>query len=113
MKALGKLMNLTKGSLIAKECFLVETNFERARGLMFSQKKCLVFKCDGFLPVHSFFVFFPITLLYIKKRRVVEKHLLMPFTAHYKNSHPAEYMIEVPGECNAKKGDRVAWVEDS
>lgn len=113
MKAIGSVRNLTRGSIVAKECFYAETALQRIRGLMFSPKRCLLFKCNGFLPVHSLFVFFPITLLYIRKGRVVERHFLKPFTLHYKNKQPAEYLLEVPGECAVKRGERIAWVGGS
>ena len=70
-------------------------------GLMFSKKNkelALVFefKKEQIIPIHMFFVFFPIDLIFLDKhKKVVElKEDLRPFN-FYKPENKAKYIIEL------------------
>lgn len=71
----------------------------KAIGLMFSfRPKILVFsfKKEKFIPLHMFFVFRTIDVLFLdSKKKIVEKATLRPFSV-YIPIHKAKYVIEMP-----------------
>lgn len=92
------IKNLTKNAVLSEDARLCR-GFSKYIGLMFSKKKTLVFefKKEEMIPIHMFFVFFPICLIYLdKNKRVVEiKRNLEPFS-YYTPKNKAKYLIEVP-----------------
>ena len=81
--------------------------WSKARGLMFSRKRNLMFVFDDEerRGLHMFFVFFPIDVLFLdKNKRIVEiKKNLMPFT-FYKSKEKAMYVVELTEPHNYKIG---------
>ncbi|MBI4141320.1 DUF192 domain-containing protein, partial [Candidatus Woesearchaeota archaeon] len=66
----------------------------QTRGLMFSRKKTLVFvfNKEKYVPLHTFFVFFPITVLFLDdKIKVVEQTIMKPFR-FYNPKNKAKYV---------------------
>lgn len=86
--------------MIAKKARICYSPITKAIGLMFSSKKkslVLVFRKEQKTPLHMLFVFFPIDVLFLdKKRKVVEiKRNFRPFS-FYSPSKESMYVIEVP-----------------
>ena len=75
---------------------------------MFSRKKNLLFVFDKEqrVPLHNFFVFYPINLVFLDKdKKVIEiKKNFKPFT-FYTSKNKAMYLLETPFEINYKIGD--------
>jgi uncharacterized membrane protein (UPF0127 family) len=73
-----------------------------------------VFEKEKIVPLHMFFVFFPIDVVYLdKKRKVVEiKENFMPFTFYNPNKRAA-YVVELPKgsvkSSNTKIGDTLRF----
>jgi len=70
----------------------------KAVGLMFSGRKrvVLVFKKEKIVPLHTFFVFFPIKVEFLNsKRKVVEKTVMKPFS-FYSSKKKARFVVETP-----------------
>ena len=64
------IKNNTKHTLIAKNFQLCTTLLSKAKGLMFSRKKnhknlVFVFDEEKKIPLHMFFVFYPIDIVYL------------------------------------------------
>ena len=80
------------------ELKVVNSVFGKARGLMFSRKKNLVFVFDKEqrIGLHMLFVFFPIDVLFLDKdKRIVEiKKNFRPFS-FYKSREKAKYVVEI------------------
>jgi len=89
----------TKTNIITKKESYCKNAFTQTKGLMFSQKKILVFiwKSEKLRPIHMFFVFFPIDLFYLNKNReIIEiKKNVKPF-GFYNPKKKAQYLIEAP-----------------
>ncbi len=84
---------------------VIKSAFGKARGLMFSRKKNIMFVFDEekMVPLHNFFVFFPIDVLYLDKdKKIVEiKKDFKPFT-YYKPKNKAMYVVEIAIDRNKK-----------
>ena len=83
----------------------------QALGLMFSRRQTLlfVFRKPRRVRIHSWFVFFPITLLFLdSSQRVIESTRLGPFSYYAARQH-ASYLIEIPRPIRIKNGEKVAW----
>lgn len=110
------LENTTKNRILTKNFKLCEDLLSKAKGLMFSKPKTLIFTFDKEkrILLHMFFVFFPIDVVFLdKNRRVVEiKTNFKPFII-YKSKRKAKYVIEFPlgmiNNKNIKIGDKVKW----
>lgn len=81
----------------------------KARGLMFSKKKNLIFVFDDEKrrSLHMFFVFFPIDVLFLdKNKKIVEiKRDFKPFS-FYKPKNKSKYVIELTEKTKYKKGEK-------
>ena len=87
-------------------------------GLMFRTRKTLVFAFpkrtllfdkDPYVSVHTWFVFFPLTLLYLDEhRKVVEKAYVQPFSS-FTPKHRACYIVEIPGRTPIAINDSVTF----
>ena len=77
---------------------ICRSSWSKARGLMFSRKKNLIFVFDKEkrVSLHMWFVFFPIDVLFLDRdRRVVEiKRNFRPFS-FYTSKNKAKYVIEI------------------
>lgn len=86
--------------------------WSKARGLMFSSKKSLVFAFDKdkHVPLHMMFVFFPIDVYYLNaNKQVIEvKKNFKPFT-FYTPKNKARFVLEVPSPSSFSVGDVVSF----
>ena len=83
----------------------------QTRGLMFSRKKTLVFvfNKEKYVPLHTFFVFFPITVLFLnEKKRIVEETVMRPFKL-YTPKKKAKYVVELPFETKRNVGEQILF----
>ncbi len=107
-------MNRTNGAVLAEEYGLCSSVMKKARGLMFSRQRSLVFPFDSerIVPLHMLFVFYPIDVLFLDKdKRVAEiKENFRPFT-FYTPKQRAKYVIELPAgvvsETHTKTNDYI------
>jgi len=70
----------------------------QAIGLMFSRKrKCiLAFGKEQIIPLHTWFVFFPIEVEFFdSSKRLVERAVMQPFST-YTPKMKAQYVVETP-----------------
>ena len=82
--------------------------WSKARGLMFSKKKDLlfIFKSEQYISLHMLFVFFPIWAIYLDKDKTVTKiKKLNPFVSSVRGK--AKYILELTEKSNLKIGDQV------
>ncbi len=92
------IRNKTKESVLAESYKLCKSVFSKARGLMFSKQKSLVFvfKKERVVSLHMLFVFYKIDVLFLdKNKKVVEiKEGLKPF-GFYFPKNPCCYVLEL------------------
>jgi len=102
------IINRTTGETISTKENICKTLLKQARGLMFSKKKVLLFpfKKQKKIVLHNFFVFYPLTLLFLDDtKKIIEiKKNFKPFTV-YSSKKRATYLIETPYSFNGKIGD--------
>ncbi|MFW5991103.1 MAG: DUF192 domain-containing protein [Candidatus Nanoarchaeia archaeon] len=107
------IVNHTRDKVIATDYTLCKSIFSKALGLMFSRPKTLVFRFsqEKIIPLHMFFVFFPIDVIYLDKNmKVVEVvENFKPFS-YYRPKKPAQYVVEIPaGSANGTRaGDKLS-----
>ena len=102
---MAKYVEILKGNLILAKAKYLDHFLPKVRGLMFAKPLLrgkgvvLVASHESILDstIHMLFVFFPIDVLFLdKKKRVVEiKKNLKPFTI-YNSKRKAQYVIELP-----------------
>ncbi|MBI2545676.1 DUF192 domain-containing protein [Candidatus Woesearchaeota archaeon] len=90
-------VKISKNSIEAQPC---TSYLSRAIGLMFTPKPkplLFIFKKEAIYPLHMWFVFFPIDVVFMDKaKRVVElKEDFRSFTL-YSPKHKAQYILELP-----------------
>ena len=108
------LFNTTKNSLITEEVLVCKSYFSKASGLMFRSKRNLVFLFDKEVkePLHMFFVFYPIDVLFLDKdKKIVEiKRNFKSFT-FYSPKNKAQYIIElaIDYSINYNVGDQLEF----
>jgi len=110
-----RLLNVTRGTLLGDAIDLADTSAKRTTGLL-KHKELLpgeglwIIPCEG---VHTFFMKFPIDLVYIDKKSVVRK--IVPNVAPWRLSMclPAHSIIELPAGTivpgSTCKGDQLAF----
>lgn len=79
---------------------LCTTLWQQTKGLIFSPRKTLVFvfSKEKRVSLHTFFVFFPITVLFLdENKKIVEQTIMKPFTLYFPQQK-AKYIVEIPGE---------------
>ncbi|HIH42502.1 TPA: DUF192 domain-containing protein [Candidatus Woesearchaeota archaeon] len=107
-----KLKKISLKKLGIKEVKYCKSSFSQGLGLMFSRKnnsKALVFelKKPKKVPLHMWFVFYPIDVLYLNeddegKKRIVEiKENFKPFRFYFPKKK-AKYVIELPANTVSK-----------
>ena len=94
------IKNKTKKTLLAKNAKICKNIFSKGLGLMFSRKKktiIFIFKKEKKVPLHMFFVFYPIDVLFLNKNKnvVEKKENFKPF-AFYSPKNKSKYVIELP-----------------
>ncbi len=96
------IKNVTQNTMLAKKTEIGASVNAKAIGLMFSRKikdKGLVFVFDDEAKrdLHMFFVFYPIDVLFLDKRKKVAelKENFRPFTLYIARKK-AQYVIELP-----------------
>ncbi len=105
-----KIINQTKKTIVSEDFTLCNTQFKKARGLMFSKKKDLLFTFDKEknISLHMLCVFFPIWAVYLnsdKKVTFIKK--LLPFIGS--SFERARYILETPGKPDIDIGDLLDW----
>jgi uncharacterized membrane protein (UPF0127 family) len=102
------IKNKTKKTVIAERYYNFKSPFSKAIGLMFSMNPknlIFIFKKEKIIPLHMFFVIFPIDVLFLdKNKKVVDlKENFRPFT-FYTPKAKAKYVIELSkGAINKSK----------
>lgn len=92
------MMKKTKISPFGIEARICKSTLSKARGLMFSGKKILLFVSnkEEKIPIHMFFVFFPILVLWIDgRKKIAEFKILHPFSMHNPKKK-SKYVLEIP-----------------
>ncbi|HJN57266.1 MAG TPA: DUF192 domain-containing protein [Candidatus Woesearchaeota archaeon] len=112
-----QIKNKTKKTVIAKNAKACKNIISQTIGLMFSKTRPLIFifKKEKIIPLHMFFVFYPIDVLFLNKKNIVVeiKENFRPFT-FYTPKSKAMYIIEL--EKNTVKisktgiGDKVEFL---
>ncbi len=98
-----------------KAAKLCRSVLSKTIGLMFSKKKIIVleFKKEKIIPLHMFFVFYPIDVLFLdKNKKIIEiKRNFKPFTL-YTSKNKAKYVVEMPKQekIRFKTGDSVTFI---
>ena len=100
------ITNKTRKTLIAERHYNFKSPISKAIGLMFSMNPknlVFIFKKERIVPLHMFFVIFPIDVLFLdKNRKVVDlKDNFRPFTS-YTPRAKSKYVIELPKGMIAK-----------
>jgi len=89
---------------------IVNSTLGKARGLMFSRKKNLIFVFDKErkISLHMFFVFFPIDVLFLdENKEIIEiKKDFRPFT-FYKSEKKAKYIVEIALDKDKKENYKI------
>ncbi len=111
-----RLIHQESDKIIAKDVEIADSFWKRFRGLMFKRSfeegKALLFQFPKKrkFRIHTFFVFFPIDLIYLGENfKVLEiKNNLSPFS-FYNPERKAHKLVELPGKTietiNIEKGD--------
>jgi hypothetical protein len=93
------IKNLSKKTILAKKYKICRNIFSKSLGLMFSKKDTLIFifKKEKINPLHMFFVFYPIDVLFLNKNKIVVeiKENFKPFT-FYTPRKKSKFIIESP-----------------
>ena len=93
-----KISNKTTNTILTEHAKPCSSFLQKAKGLMFSSQHDLVFeeKKERIIPLHMWFVFYPIDVLYLNKdKEVVEiKENFLPFTFYFPKNK-AQYIIEL------------------
>ena len=109
------IKNLTRKTILAKKYKICKNIFSKSLGLMFSIRNgslILNFKKEKINPLHMFFVFYPIDVLFLNKDKVVVeiKENFQPFT-FYTPKKKSKYIIELPKgiieKSKTKVGDKI------
>lgn len=105
------ITNKTRKTLIAERHYNFKSPISKAIGLMFSMNPknlVFIFKKEKIVPLHMFFVIFPIDVLFLdKNKKVVDlKENFRPFTS-YTPRAKSKYVIELPKGVIKKTNTRI------
>ena len=105
------ITNKTRKTLIAERHYNFKSPISKAIGLMFSMNPknlAFIFKKEKIVPLHMFFVIFPIDVLFVdKNKKVVDmKENFRPFTL-YTPKAKSKYVIELPKDTIKKSKTRL------
>lgn len=110
--------NITRKTIIALREHVADSALGRAVGLMFSKPTqsamILNFGRETKVSLHTYFVFFPIDIMFVDSRlRVVELVSMQPFTT-YTAKKKASCVVELPAgtieKTRTKVGDEIAFL---
>jgi len=111
------IKNKIKKTLIAKNAKICKNIISKSIGLIFTIKPrplIFFFRKEKIIPLHMFFVFYPIDVLFIDKNKIVVeiKENFRPFTV-YTPQKKAMYVIELSKntvkETKTKIGDKIEF----
>lgn len=112
------IRNLSNNKIISGNARFCTNSSSKLLGLMFSAKKdiALIFEFaqEQFISLHMLFVFYPIDVMFLNKKKIVVdlKENFKPFT-FYTSRKKAIYAIELPDETvkktKTKIGDRIKF----
>lgn len=92
------IVNDTKKTVVSEKVLCCTSLWRKASGLMFSSQKDLLFieRKEKIIPLHMFFVFYPIDIIYLDSTRTVVdiKEHFYPFT-FYTPKKKAQYVLEL------------------
>jgi len=113
------IINKTKNKIMANEFRLCKNFICKLVGLMFSKKKkdfalIFEFKKDKRVSLHTFFVFYPIDIVFLnEKKEVIEiKENMKPFSFYFpknKASYIIEFQTRIVKKTKTKIGDRIEF----
>ena len=113
-----QIRNTSRSSILGNKINLCDTALSKFIGLMFSKKSDIAlifeFDCEKIVPLHMVFVFYPIDVLFLDKRKIVVdlKENFKPF-AFYTPKKKAMYVIELPNNAikntGTEIGDRISF----
>ncbi|MAG38517.1 hypothetical protein CMO90_00335 [Candidatus Woesearchaeota archaeon] len=95
------IKNYSKGIVLVEKEEICNSDFAKARGLMFSRKtdKALIFpfRKSKRISLHMFFVFFSIDVLFLDEKKIVVelKNCFKPFTFYF-SKRKVKYVVELP-----------------
>ncbi len=109
--------NTTKKTLLAENAKACKNIFSKSLGLMFSKKitpLIFSFEKEKIIPLHMFFVFYPIDVLFLNKNKIVVeiKKNLGPFS-FYTPKNKSMFIIELPqgaiDKTKTEVGDKIEF----
>ena len=95
------IKNLSRKKVLADSFRICDDIFSKALGLMFSRKQAraliFVFNDERKISLHMFFVFYPIDVIFLDKRKIVVdfKENFRPFS-FYSSRRKSMYTVELP-----------------
>jgi len=111
------IKNTTRKTFIAKNAIICKSIISKSIGLMFSKKgKSLIFifNKEKIIPLHMFFVFYPIDVLFLNKNKIVAeiKENFKPITLYFPKKKSL-YIVELPKDTIKKSktiiGDKIKF----
>src|SRR3989338_5196007 len=112
------IKNLSRKTALSKDIRFCRSAMSKFLGLMFSKnhKATLVFEFaeEQFISLHMIFVFYPIYVIFLDKKKIVVdlKENFKPFT-FYASKRKAIYVVELPKgaitKSKTKIGDRIRF----
>jgi uncharacterized protein len=114
------LRNITRKTGLAKDIMLCKSLGSQMKGLMFSRKiedkaLIMVFQKERIVALHMMFVFFPIDIIFLDRRKKVVELVegARPFISQIVPKNRALYVVELPAgtirKSRTKLGDRLAF----
>ena|SRR3989344_2954856 len=106
------IIDVRTGNMLAKHATITRSAFGHALGLMFSTPRAMVlsFRFPAKRSIHTWFVFFPLTVLFLdSQQRMVEIATLNPFSVYIPKKE-AQHIVELPGRVSGcRLGSRVRF----
>ena len=112
------IKNITRNLLISDNVRFCGDIFSKVTGLMLSRRGklslILTFKREEKISLHMFFVFYPIDVLFLDKKKIVVdiKENFKPFS-FYTSRKRSKYAIELPlaaiKNTNTRIGDKISF----
>ena len=110
------IVNKTRKAELASKAVICQSLPAITRGIMFRRQTSAVLELpkesDG--AIHTFFVFFPIDVLWLDGNKVVDlKEDILPFRFRLASKNPADYVVELPAgtirKSKTKIGDKIVY----
>jgi len=113
------LLNKTKNYELASNIIVCKNIFSTSRGLMFRKQlkdsaMVLKLRSKSLADIHTFFVFFPIDVLWLDGNKIVDlRENILPFRFRLASKSPANYVVELPAGTIRKSkteiGDKIVY----